>query len=128
MLTDRETSYQLLVLMSQGLEKSPLVKEQMSQLEKQWKRVKDLLSENEKILEKMLTLSRDYIEKLEPFLVWLDQKERQLSQSRLQTPYIDKATEHIQELAVCFIFCHVIIFHFSSDINILIDSDVLNLN
>lgn len=110
MLTDRETSYQSLVLMSQRLEKSPLVKEQMSQLEKQWKRVKDLLSENEEILEKMLTLSRDYIEKLEPFLVWLDQKERQLSQSRLQTPYIDKATEHIQELAVCFFFCHVIIF------------------
>lgn len=103
MLVDREASYQSLVSISQGLEGSLAVKEQMNQLDKQWKEVNKLMSDNEKVLENTLTISQSYNEKLEPLLVWLDQKERQLSQSKLQTPCIDKAAEYIQELAVCFL-------------------------
>lgn len=102
MLADRETSYQALVTMSQGIETSPQVSEQMSQLERQWKTVNEIASANQKTLEETLAAAKDYNEKLQPFLVWLDKRERQLSQSRLQTPYVDKATEHIQELAVRF--------------------------
>src|SRR6218665_29386 len=100
MLADRETSYQSLIAMSQGIEVSPLVSEQMSQLERQWKTVNDIASANQKTLQETLAAAQDYNEKLQPFLICLDKRERQLSQSRLQTPYVDKATEHIQELAV----------------------------
>lgn len=102
MLADRETSYQALVTMSQGIEMSPLVSEQMSQLERQWKTVNEIASANQKTLQETLAAAKDYNENLQPFLIWLDKRERQLSQSRLQTPYVDKATEHIQELAVRF--------------------------
>lgn len=96
--------------MSQGLERSLAVKEQMNRLDKQWQEVNKLMSDNERVLENTLMISQNYNDKLEPFLVWLDQKERQLAQSKLQTPCIEKAAEYIQELAVCFLF-HFIICH-----------------